>query len=65
MKSLELKFFWDMKRFAKSKGGKLLSQDFLGKNHPYKWNCSEGHIFYSEYWDLKNKKHFCSNCNNY
>jgi len=51
-----------MKRFAKSKGGKLVSQEFLGKNHPYKWNCSEGHIFYSEYWGLKNEKYFCKKC---
>jgi hypothetical protein len=62
MKSLELKFFWDMKRFAKSKGGKLLSQDFLGKNHPYKWRCKERHSFYAIFWELKEQEYFCEKC---
>lgn len=62
MKILELEFFWEMRTFAKTNGGKLLSDQFLGKNHPYKWRCSESHIFYAEYWDLKNQKYYCKKC---
>jgi hypothetical protein len=29
MKSLELKFLWELKNFAKANGGKSLSNDFL------------------------------------
>lgn len=62
MKSLELKFLWELKNFAKANGGKLLSDDFLGRNHPYKWRCSRNHRFYAKYWDLKDKKDFCEKC---
>ena len=62
MKSLELKLFWEMRTFAKAKGGKLLSDEFLGRTHPYKWRCSQRHFFYAEYWDLKDEKYFCRRC---
>jgi hypothetical protein len=62
MRSLELKLFWEMRNFAKANGGKLLSDQFLGRNHPYKWRCKEKHIFYAEYWDLKEEKSFCKIC---
>jgi hypothetical protein len=62
MRSLELKHFWEMRIFAKAYGGKLLSDQFLGRNHPYKWRCSERHTFYAEYWELKDEKYFCRQC---
>jgi len=62
MRSLELKLFWEMRTFAKANGGKLLSDQFLGRNHPYKWRCSQRHIFYAEYWDLKEEMYFCKVC---
>ena len=51
-----------MRTFAKANGGKLLSDQFLGRNHPYKWRCTQRHIFYAEYWDLKEEKFFCKKC---
>lgn len=62
MKSLELKFFWEMRNFAKANGGKFLGDQFLGRNHPYKWRCSEKHNFYADFWDLKEAKYFCEKC---
>ena len=45
-----------MRNFAKASGGKLLSDQFLGRNHPYKWRCSEKHIFYAVFWELKEQE---------
>jgi hypothetical protein len=44
-----------MREFAKSHAGKLISREFLGRTHPYKWRCSERHTFYAIFWELKEK----------
>ena len=62
MKTEEHKFLWEMAQYAKSHEGMLLRREFLGRTHPYKWRCSERHIFYAEYLDLKDEKHFCKKC---
>ena len=64
MNTEEHKFLWEMREFAKAQAGKLLTREFLGKNHPYKWRCSEMHIFIKEFWDLKDGKYFCELCRN-
>jgi hypothetical protein len=64
MKSFELEFFRQMREFAKSNGGKLISKEFLGRTHPYKWRCSERHNFYEVFWELKEQEFFCEKCKN-
>jgi hypothetical protein len=58
----EHKFIWEMAQYAKSKGGTLKGREFLGRTHPYKWKCSEKHIFYAVYWELKEQEYFCKKC---
>jgi hypothetical protein len=62
MKSLELEYFWKMRTYAKTNGGKLISDQFLGKNHPYEWRCSDKHIFFAVFWELKEQNYFCEKC---
>lgn len=62
MNKEEHKFLWEMAQYAKSHGGMLLRREFLGRTHPYKWRCSERHIFIKEYWDLKDGEYFCEVC---
>jgi hypothetical protein len=58
----EHKFLWEMREFAKAHAGKLISREFLGRTHPYKWQCSERHIFYAIFWELKEQEYFCNDC---
>jgi hypothetical protein len=37
MKTEEHKFLWEMREFAKAHAGKLISREFRGRTHPYKW----------------------------
>ena len=62
MQTEEHKFLWEMREFAKSHAGKLINKEFLGRTHPYKWRCLEGHIFYAIFWELKEQKYFCAEC---
>ena len=58
MKAEEHKFLWEMREFAKAHAGKLISREFLGRTHPYKWRYSEKHVFYSVFWELKEQNIF-------
>ena len=62
MKTEEHKFLWEMRQFAKPHAGKLLSREFLGRTHSYKWRCSKRHVFYAVFWELKEAKYFCEKC---
>jgi len=64
MQTEEHKLLWEMREFAKAHAGKLISREFLGRTHPYKWKCSERHIFYAVFWELKKAKYFCERCKN-
>ena len=57
-----MNFMLIMREYAKLKSGVLLSDEFLGKSHPYKWACSNGHIFVKTYWELKDHNKFCKLC---
>lgn len=58
----DLNFILIMREYAKSQSGVLLSDEFLGKSHPYKWACYNGHIFVKTYWELKDHNKFCKLC---
>ena len=62
MQTEEHKSLWEMREFAKAHAGKLVSREFLGRTHPYKWRCAEKHIFYAVFWELKEAKYFCEKC---
>ena len=62
MKTEEHKFLWEMREFAKAHTGELISKEFLGRTHPYKWRCSERHVLYWVFWELKEAKFFCERC---
>ena len=58
----EHKFIWEMAQYAKSHGGTLKGREFLGRTHSYKWKCSERHVFYAVFWELKEQEYFCEKC---
>jgi hypothetical protein len=58
----DLDFMQAMREYAKLKNGALLSDEFLGKAHPYKWVCFNGHQFVKTYWELKDHNKFCKTC---
>ena len=52
----------EMQEIAKSRGGKCLSKEYINDRHKLKWQCSEGHIWYSAPINIKNKGHWCPIC---
>jgi hypothetical protein len=48
--------------FAKSHGGKVLSTEYVRRNHKYMWECSKGHIFEGNLNYMKDKSRFCFEC---
>ena len=62
MQTGEHTFLWEMREFGKPHAGKLISREFLGRTHSYKWRCTQGHVFYAIFWELKQQKSFCKKC---
>ena len=60
--SAEEDFMTALRNYAKIQGGVLLSTEFLGRAHPYKWVCFKGHVFIKTYWELKDYNRFCKQC---
>jgi hypothetical protein len=44
------------------KGYKLISEVYINCDTPLKIQCSEGHIFYMDFYHFKNRKQRCSKC---
>lgn len=51
----------DMRRIAKSRGGKCLSDKYLRVNSKLKWQCSEGHTWYATYGNISVGR-WCPEC---
>lgn len=45
MNTEEHKFLWEMREFAKSHAGKLISREFLGRTHPISGGVLRGTYF--------------------
>jgi len=52
----------EMREIAKKRGGKCLSDVYLGKDYKLKWQCSEGHIWEATPGNVKNKNCWCPIC---
>ena len=50
-----------MKKIAKTKQGHCLSKKYINNHSKLKWQCSEGHIWYSTPGNIKSGK-WCPNC---
>lgn len=46
---------------AVARGGRLLSQAYLGTCHVYHWQCRDGHIWAAQYYDVK-RGSWCPQC---
>ena len=55
----------EIKEFARKKGGKLLSNVYLGVGIKMKWQCAKGHIFYSSWSNSRWSNRWCKKCANY
>lgn len=54
----------DMKRLAKSRGGKCLSTKYTDNKTKLKWQCKEGHTWKARPTNVKNKGRWCPTCAN-
>jgi len=52
----------DFQRIAIEKGGRLLSEEYVGCNTSMLWQCSEGHQWEASPNDIKNIKKWCPQC---
>jgi hypothetical protein len=51
-----------LKKHAKKKGGKFLSQNYINSNTPVKWQCREGHIWMAPAFSVLKKDSWCGKC---
>jgi len=54
----------DMQEYAKTHGGKCLSKEFKGINHPLLWECSFGHKWETRPFSYIYNKSWCKTCAN-
>jgi uncharacterized protein YkuJ len=53
----------EFQEIARSRGGELLSTEYLNKEEKLKWKCSKGHIWEARGGCIKNGKSWCKICN--
>lgn len=48
--------------YARQYGGKVLSENYVRRNHNYDWECGKGHVFNASFNNLKYRNQFCPTC---
>lgn len=51
----------DIQKIARAKGGKILSTEYLGSNHSYRFRCAKGHIWQTRPYRVRGG-HWCRVC---
>ena len=51
-----------LKKLAVSKGGKLLSTEYINSTIPLQWQCSKGHTWWARASGVKNNGQWCAAC---
>ena len=52
----------DLKKFAATFGGEVLSNEYVRRRHYYKWRCAKGHEFERNYNNMAFRQQFCPEC---
>jgi hypothetical protein len=52
----------DIRRIARQKKGKCLSNSYVNIDHKLKWRCKEGHIWFASPYSVINRKSWCQKC---
>jgi len=52
----------DCQKFAENKGGKCLSEEYIGNKQKLDWVCSEGHTWKACFSHIKNNNRWCPIC---
>ena len=52
----------DFQEYAKSRGGKLLSKEYVGQKSELKWQCDKGHTWINHGTSILSKKTWCALC---
>jgi len=52
----------DLRELAKSRGGKCLTEKYLGIKENHQWRCNKGHEWEATPDNVKNNKSWCPNC---
>ena len=51
-----------LQEYADKFGGKVLSREYVRRNHVYEFECKEGHVFKSNFNNMVYRNQFCSIC---
>lgn len=51
-----------LKGIARERGGRCLSEDYVGVKHKYNWECKEGHHWLATADSIINRKSWCPTC---
>ncbi|MDD2737282.1 MAG: hypothetical protein PHF56_25405 [Desulfuromonadaceae bacterium] len=54
--------FMELQKIAESRGGRLLSTEYLGAENKHHWQCAEGHKWWSKSDSVKNSGSWCEKC---
>ena len=54
----------DLKNYAKTYSGELISKQYVKRNYWYQWRCSMGHEFDGNFNNMVFRKQFCPICEN-
>jgi hypothetical protein len=52
----------DCRRAAEERKGKCLSEEYKGLKYPLKWQCDHGHLWISNFHNIKYSKTWCPSC---
>ena len=52
----------DVRKLAKSLGGKLISREYKNAHQILEWQCSRGHIFKSKQTNIQSGNNWCGEC---
>ena len=54
----------DVRKLAGSRGGKLISTNYINAHQKLKWKCSKGHIWLAKQTNIKSGNQWCPVCAN-
>lgn len=54
----------DVRKLAESRGGKLISKNYINAHQKLKWKCSKGHIWFAKQTNIKSGNQWCPVCAN-
>ena len=54
----------EVRKLAESRGGKLISKNYINAHQKLKWKCSKGHVWFAKQTNIKSGNQWCPVCAN-